>query len=60
MRGTFGNGGTSAYQPSESSDLSSTQNFKKRSVSADARAFTPNYLPGVDLFTVYSERTVVG
>ena len=25
-------------------------NVKKRSVSADARTFTPNYLLGVDLF----------
>ena len=27
-RGTFGNGGTSAHQPSESSDSSSTHNFR--------------------------------
>ena len=31
---------------------------KKRSVSADARAFIPNYLLGVDLF--HSKRTVEG
>ena len=58
MRGTFGNGGTSAHQPSESSNSSSTHNFRggdrecynvnKRSVSADARAFTPNYRLAVD------------
>ena len=63
LRGTFGNGDTSAHQPSESSDSSSTHNFgavvvnvNKRSVSADARAFTPNYLLGVDLLN--SNRTV--
>ena len=33
-------------------------NVNKRSVSADARAFTPNYLLGVDLFN--SKRTVEG
>ena len=55
MRGTFGNGGTSAHQPSESSDSSSKHNFgavivdvNKCSVSADARAFTPNTLLGVE------------
>ena len=33
-------------------------NVNKRSVSADARTFTPNYLRGVDLFN--SKRTVEG
>ena len=33
-------------------------NVNKRSVSADARTFTPNYLLGVDLFI--SKRTVEG
>ena len=33
-------------------------NVNKRSVSADARTFTPNYLLGVDLFN--SKRTVEG
>ena len=66
MRDTFGNGGTSAHQPSESSDSSwpysrttfgaVVVNINKRSVSADASAFIPNYLLGVDLFD--SKRTV--
>ena len=60
LRGTFGNSGTSVHQPSESSDSSSRHpcttfgavivNVNKRLVSADAPAFTPNYLLGVDLF----------
>ena len=68
MRGAFGNGGTSAHQPSESSDWSVghppttfgavIMNINKRSVSADARAFTPNYLLSVDLFN--SKCTVEG
>ena len=33
-------------------------NVNKRSVSADGRTFTPNYLLGVDLFN--SKRTVEG
>ena len=58
IRGTFGTGGTSAHQPSESSDsirhLRTTfgamvVNVNKRSVSADARAFTQNYLLVLDL-----------
>ena len=36
-------------------------NVNKRSVSAEARAFTPNYpLLGVDLITCNSKRTVEG
>ena len=64
-RGTQNNGGTSAHQPSESSDSSPRTTFgpvvvdvNKRSVSADARACTPNYLLAVDL--VNSKRTVQG
>ena len=66
MRATNIKGGTRVQRPSESSDSSSTHNFraggfeceKKRSVAAEARAFTPNYLLGVDLFN--SKRTVEG
>ena len=56
MRGTFGNGGTSAHQPSDQVICHPRITFgavivkvNKRSVSADARTFTPNYLLGVDL-----------
>ena len=62
--GTFGNGGTSAHQTSEVIRHPRTTfgrvivNVNKRSVSADARTFIPNYLLGVDLFD--SKRTVEG
>ena len=53
------------HQPSESRDSSSTHNFRggdcgenKRSVSADAHTFIPNYLLGVDLFN--SQRAIEG
>ena len=62
IRGTQKNGGTNAHQPSESFVIHRTTfgavvvNVNKCSVSADARAFTPNYMYclGVNLF--YSKR----
>ena len=52
MRGTVVYCDTSAHEPSESSDSLSTRmvivNVNKRLVSADARAFVPNYLLSVD------------
>ena len=58
MRGTFGNGGTSAHQVNQVIRHPRTTFgavvviVNKRSVSADARAFSPNYLRGVDLFNL--------
>ena len=65
MRNTFGNGGNSAHQLSDqvirhprTTFGAVIVNVNKRLVSAEVRAFTPNYLLGVDLFN--SKRTVEG
>ena len=47
-------------QPSESTFRVVAVNVNKRSVSADARAFIPNYLLGVDLDLFNSKRSVEG
>ena len=65
MRSTFGNGGNRAHQPSDqvirhprTTFGAVIVNVNKRLVSTEVRAFTPNYLLGVDLFN--SKRTVEG
>ena len=64
IRGTQNNGGTSAHQVNQGIRHPRTTfgavvvNVNKRFVSADARAFIPNYVLCVDIFN--SKRSVEG